>query len=332
MNVDLLEAILLFVASAGLVVVSGLNLAKYGNLLAYKTGWGHLWVGTILVAAATSMPELVTVVSAAWLDSPELAAGNVFGSNMVNMFLLGFVALLFGAREFFNRVALQQGYLAILAIALTLLAVLLIAIQPSFSVVKIGLGAALFVLLYLVGMWLVYLRRPSEQESTAESDPEPSITLSRTWLLFGLASVGVLASAPLLAYSAERIADTTDLSAGFLGLVALAIVTSMPEAIVAVASVRLGAIDLAVGDLYGSNAFNLLALAIADPFYRDGPILSALGGAQVAGGLFAVLLMTLGMAQFLVRRAGEGRLPWVATSLAMCLTYLGGLYVVYILS
>ena len=330
---DLVVVIALFAASALVVVGSGLKLAKYGDLLAIKTGWGRLWVGTLLVAGATSLPELVTGVSAAQIDSPDLVTGNVFGANMVNMFTMALVAVIFGARKFFDGVAPEHGYLATVAITLTLTGALLGAFGPEWSVARMGVGTPLILLLYIAGMGLVYIRRPADEE-VGEEYNDPSITLRRTWLYFGLASAGVIAAAPVLAYSANEVAEITGLEAGFVGVVAVALVTTLPEATVTVASVRIGAMDLAAGNLYGSCAFNIFVLAIADPFYAGGPLLGSqtVDTAQVVAALFAIGLMGAGMAQFILRRHGKGRLPPTQTSLAMCTVYIVGLLAVFRLS
>ena len=91
-------AILVFLASAAAVIFFGARLAVYGDALATLTGWGRLFVGSILIAMATSLPELATNISAVQLDppNPELAVGNVFGANMLNMFTFAAVALAFG--------------------------------------------------------------------------------------------------------------------------------------------------------------------------------------------------------------------------------------------
>ena len=90
-------AILVFLVSAAFVIAAGIGLARYGDDLAESTGWGKLWVGTLLVGIATSLPEVVVNISAVWLeDSPGLALGNVFGADMMNVFVLGCVGLAFG--------------------------------------------------------------------------------------------------------------------------------------------------------------------------------------------------------------------------------------------
>ena len=324
--------IVLFLGTALVVVFCGTRLAKYGDILAVKTGWGRLWMGTLLLAGATSLPELVTGASGALIDSPHLVAGNVFGANMVNMFTMAAVALVFGARRFFEGVARQHGYLAAVGITLTSLAALLAAFGPSVSFARMGMGTPIILILYLGGMGLVYSKRPRDEGGEEEDDP--SITLRRTWAYFGLAAAGVIAAAYGMTYSADRLAEITGLEEGFIGVVAVALVTTLPEATVTIASVRIGAVDLAVGNVFGSCAFNILVLAVSDPFYSGGPLLSGdvMGTAQVVAALFAIGLMVVGMSQFMLRRQGRGILPARPASAAMCALYLGGLYAVFALS
>ena len=117
MEVNLVTAIAIFIGSAVAVIFFGNLLAKYGDALASLTGMGRLFVGSILVALATSLPELSTNISAVQLvpPNPELALGNVLGANMVNMFTLAIVALIFGGKRFLQKVAPEQGYLIVLA-------------------------------------------------------------------------------------------------------------------------------------------------------------------------------------------------------------------------
>ena len=95
MGGDFTVAILVFIVSATVVMYCGAKLAVYGEALASLTGWGRLFVGSLLVALATSLPELSTNVSAVRLDPPNpgLALGDILGSNMLNMFILTAVAL-----------------------------------------------------------------------------------------------------------------------------------------------------------------------------------------------------------------------------------------------
>lgn len=329
MDSELIRALLVFFASAAVVIVSGIFLAKYGDILADLMGWGRMWVGTILVAVATSLPELVTNLTAVSRDQPDLAGGNILGANMVNMFTLAAVGLAFGGPFFFQRISQEQKYLVVVAIALTGLAVLLAGISPGISAYQVGLGSLLIVVIYLAGMRLVYVKRPKERAvDVVIGTDEGSPSLARAWLSFGAASAAVIVAAIALAWSAEEISVATGLSGGFVGVVAVALVTTMPEASTTIAAVRFNAVDLAIGGLYGSCAFNILVLGIVDPFYRGGVLLDAMGPAHFAAGIAALLLMTAGLAQIVLR--GRVRFlpprPWLAL---MCTGYLLSLVVVY---
>ena len=140
MGGDLTVAILVFLASAGVVMFCGAKLAVYGDALASLTGWGRLFVGSLLVALATSLPELSTNISAVQLDppNPELAVGNVFGANMLNMFTLSAVALAFGGKRFLEEVAPEQGYLILVAAVMTGGAVLFGAVKMDVAAIAIS--------------------------------------------------------------------------------------------------------------------------------------------------------------------------------------------------
>ena len=331
MSVDLTQASLLFAGSAVLVVFCGIFLARYGDALAELMGWGRLWVGTILVALATSLPELGSNFTAAIRNQPELATGNILGANMVNMFTLAIVALLFGGARFFHQVAPEQKFLVLVAMSLTGLALVLGVFHPGVSYLGVGLASLLILAMYLGGMRLVYVTRPQEAAVTGAEPPRSTLSLRRAWALFGLAALGVVIAAPVLAYSVEQIADITGLSTSFLGVVAVALVTTLPEASTTIAAVRLGAVDLAVGNLFGSCAFNVLVLALADALYRQGTLVETLEAPHVAAGLVAVFLMSLGLWQILFR--GRCRyLPAMPTLVVMGLVYIGGLVVLYTIS
>ena len=331
MSVDLTQALLLFAGSAVVVIFSGVFLSRYGDALAeLLMGWGRLWVGTILVATATSLPELVTSITAVSRNDPELAGGNILGSNMVSMFTLAMLALLFRGAHFFRRVSPEQKFLVLTAISLTSFAVILGAFNLGISFLGVGLASVLVLALYVAGMRLVYVTRPQEPvEAEADSSDElPS--LRKAWMFFGLASVGVILAAVILVYSVEQIADITGLSTSFLGVVAVALVTTMPEASTTIAAVRSGALDLAVGTLYGSCVFNILILALADPFYRQGTLVETLEIAHIAAGLVAIFLMGLGLGQILLR-GNNPYVPVVPTLVVMGFVYIGGLFAVYTL-
>ena len=290
-SVGLTVAILVFLASAVAVVFLGVQLAKYGDALASLTGWGRLFVGSILVALATSLPELSNNITAVQIDNPQLALGNVVGANMINMFTMAMVALVFGGKRFLQRVAPEQGYLIVLAAVLTGLAVLFAGVKNGVNVWQIGLSSIILLIVYVIGMWFVYQRRP---EVADDEEENPGMTLSKAWLMFSLVSIGVIIAGVFLAQSVDRVADLTGISSGVLGILAVSIVTTMPEASATVAAARMGAADLGVAGLYGSCVFNVTILSFADPFYRKGIILNHPEPEHFVAGIFAVCLILFG--------------------------------------
>ena len=301
MGSDLAIALAIFLGSALAVVFLGSQLAKYGDALAALTGWGRLFVGSILVAMATSLPELSANISAVSLDppNPELAMGNVLGANMVNMFTMAWVALVFGGKRFLQRIAPEQGYLILLAALMTGLAVLFAAIKLDVALWNVGLSSVVLLIVFVAGMRIVYVKRPQGEEDAGEADL--AITLRRASLMFALVSAGVIVAGYFLAFSVDWIAELTGVASSTLGILAVSLVTTIPEASATVAAARMGAADLGVANLYGSCAFNVTILFYADPFYRQGIVVNHSEPAHFVAGGIAIFLILFGLVLIMAR-------------------------------
>ncbi|MBI4401820.1 MAG: hypothetical protein HY581_09335, partial [Nitrospirae bacterium] len=257
-------------------------------------------------------PEVFTTVSAALLNAPDLAVGDLLGAGLSNMFALGVIDLMHRQKRVWQQAAFEQTLIAALAVALTGLAGLFIVLKSSVSLWGVGLDTLLIAVIYVLGMRVVYRhedvrRRERERERVIEAEEaEPRVraraaVLRRASIGFAVASVAILLAAPLLAASAKQIAEETGISTTFIGTSIVAITTSLPELVTSFAAVRLGAFDLAVGNLFGSNAFNIGALVFADVAYRSGPLLSAVSPAHTITALWAILLMNVGLMGIIYR-------------------------------
>lgn len=302
----------LFVVSAAVIVAAGTKLTHYGDRIAEYTGLGRLWIGVVLMAAATSLPEVFTTISAGWLNAPDLAAGDLFGAGMSNMLTLGLIDLLHRQKRVWQQAALGHTLTATLAMLLTGLAAFFVLHPAQVSHVGVGLGSLTLFILYVLGMRLVFRqedmeRRQREQtvlvEGTlAKQDPvSRKAELRRAVIGFSLGALALLVAAPFLAWSAQRIAEETGASATFIGTSLVAITTSLPELVTAIAAVRLGAFDLAVGNLFGSNAFNMAAFLFADLAYRDGSLLGSVSSAHALTALWSILMMNVGLMGIIYR-------------------------------
>jgi len=328
MGADLVIALVVFAASAASVVYLGVQLARFGDVLATLTGWGRIFVGSILLALATSLPELSTNISAVRLDppNPELALGNVVGANMLNMFTLSLVALFFGGRRFLQQVAPQQGYLIVLAAAMTGAVLIFGALQLDASFWQVGLASVVLLGMFLAGMRVVYATRPANDEESQENG-QPGMTLGRAWVLFGLVSAGVFVAGFFLAWSTDRVAEITGVSSSTLGILAVSVVTTMPELVSTIAAIRMGAADLGVSGLFGSCAFNVTILSFADLFYRDGVLINQIGPAHFVAGGVAVVLILASLALILGRDRIGNAIARVGLAL-MAVIYIAGAIVV----
>jgi len=307
----------LFAATASIVVVAGVVLARNADEIADRTGLGAVFVGMLLLAGATSLPELATDISAALAGAPNLAVGDLFGSSMANMAILAVILLLYRGHTW-AHVGVTQARVAAVAIALTAGALLGIARPTGIALGWIGIVPVLLVVGYLVAV--AWLRgagtavAPVDDASAetigivgrAESVRSGARPLRRAYLQFAAASIAILIFAPLLALSADGLAEQTGAGETFIGVLLLAGATSLPELVASLTAVRIGAHELAVGNLFGSNAYNMVALLAADAAFLPGPILGAVSESQIVAGLGAILLMGLALAAVI---GGDRRPP-----------------------
>jgi cation:H+ antiporter len=324
---SLSTAIAVFLISSLFVILAGVALARYGDALAEKTGWGTLWVGTILVSVSTSLPELSINISAVWLEeSPGLALGNVFGANMINLFVISIVALLFGIRNIFGHQAKGTQILVKVGLGLVVLSAV-VAFSGDASLGPSSLGGVLIAIAYIVGMRWVYNAGRAEAESAAAENPAPKGSARNDWIGFGIASLVVIIAGRFLAASADTIAELSGISASFIGVLLVSIVTTLPEGSVTIAAAFRKSYGIAIGNVYGSCAFNVFIITIADLFNRT-PLLRAMEGAHYVAATGAFILMGLGLLVIRDSRSSTLRLGQIVTP-AIPVLYVIMLFWVY---
>lgn len=287
---------IIFLVTAAIVVVAAIKLAQYGDIISVRTGLGGLVVGTVFLAGATSLPELLASISAFATGEPNLAAGNFLGSNMVNIVLLALIDALHYQVPLLRRAAISHALTATLGMILMLLAVIFIILRLDIGIGWLGLDSAFLLGAYFAGLALIRRQLNTQQSAAEPMAPEPGFpTLRRGVIGFALSALVLIVVVPFLVNSATDIAEITGLGTTFVGTALLSIVTSLPELIAALGAVRIGAYDLAVGNLFGSSVFNMFGLALSDLFYTDGRLLSNIDESFVLVGLFALLMTGLAL-------------------------------------
>ena len=315
-----------FLLAAAVVVFTANKLAEYGDVIAVRTGLGGLVIGTVLMAAATSLPELTGSVTAFRSGLPDLAAGNFFGSSMINMPLLAVIDLFYRQTPLFRGAAISHSLTAALATLMTLVAVITIIGELDGAIGWVGVTSLIMIGLYFTGIWLLQRENRGGGGTEAPADDFPS--LRRGLIGFGAAAAVLILVVPYLVEATVDIAGVIGLSAGFAGMVLLSFVTSMPELLAAVAAVRLGSLDLAVGNLLGSSVFNMFGLALADFFLTDGPFLNLIDPGFAFVGLLVILLINMALIANLAR--SERRVLFIEIdAVAILVVYVLGLFLIY---
>ncbi len=292
-----------FLASLAIILFAGTKLSKYGDVIAEKTGLGGIWIGLVLLAAITSAPELITGVSSvALVGLPDLALGTLLGSCMFNLTILALLDILHRRRPFLSQVKLRH-------IASAGMGILLIAIAggsifagerlSGLALGWVGLPGIIILILYLVAMWRMFSFERNHPTPPDDAAPQYEQASSKAlYFKFALAAATVIGAGIWVSFIGDEITRTYAWSASFVGTLFLAITTSMPELVVTITALRLGAIDMAIADILGANMLDIAHLFTVDLFYNQRPILSAASTVHLTtAGVIAVmsLLVILGI-------------------------------------
>jgi cation:H+ antiporter len=322
---------LIFLMTAAAVILGGARLARDGDTIADRTGLGAGWVGAILVAGATSLPEIATDVAAVRQGERNLAIGDLFGSSMANMLILGGADLLTRNRPLMTAVPVSQAMVGVLAMALTGVAAAGVLAGQEYTVFGIGWAPLTIGLAYVLGVRLIHTNR---ERSEAEPERAPSTTdkssggLRRPVIGFVVAAAVILVAAPYLARSAAELAEQWGIASGFFGVVFLAAATSLPEVAVVGAAVKAGAYTLAVGNVFGSNCFNMMVLLVLDVVDGADSLLAGTEPGVVVGAVFAIMLTGQAVLDLLNR--SEHRIWYIEPGPGLIvLTYAAGLLLTY---
>jgi cation:H+ antiporter len=319
-----------FLISAALIVFAATQLAKYGDVIAVRTRLDGMFIGVLLLAGATSLPEVLTTISSLSQGVPNLAAGNLLGSNLFNMFLLAILDMLHRKDRILRKAALKHALTGSLTVFLIGLVVFFMLADIKIQIGWVGMDSIVILLTYVVGLRLIQANQAHVTSHVAEKIeiPEGTPVLWRGLLGFGLAALGLVFVTPWMVQSSAKIAEITGLGTTFVGTTLVAIVTSLPELVTTVAAVKLGADDMAIGNLFGSNLFNMFALGLTDVFYFQGRFLGVIDPAFLLVGMLGLLMTGMGLIGNLARL--ERRVLFIELdALALMVMYSAGLWLLY---
>ena len=310
-----------------LVVIgyAGYFLSRYGDIIAEKSGVSASWVGLILLSTATSLPELVTGISSvSFANAPDIAVGDVLGSTVFNLAILVLLDALYKRETLYSRAA--QGHILSASLGTILIAfagfsVLLDHAGMSPALGHVGFYSPFIVLVYLVAMRAVYSyeHRTVAEYTEVSAERYPEVTLRSAVKGYAWAALAVVVAGSWLPFIAKDISDLMGWGQSFVGTLLVAAVTSAPEAAVTISALRIGALDMAIANLLGSNLFDIIILAIDDLFYTKGPLLAHVDASHALTAFTAVMMSALVTVGFIFRPQGRVvlGLTWVSLGLFM---------------
>jgi cation:H+ antiporter len=327
--------ILGFLACAVAIGVAGTYLSRYGDVIARRTGLGGTWVGVVLLAVVTSLPELATGLSAVTVgDTPDIAVGDVFGACVFNLLYIVVLDFLVRGESVYTRA--RQGHIlsAGFGVILTGFAgfnVLLAQTGPHWDLGHVGAYTPVIALMYVVAMRTVFRYETLNPAAAAEDAPLRSApSLRQALVRYALAALVVVGAGVALPFLGKALAVQMGWQESFVGTLFVAAITSLPEAAVTVAAVRIGALDMAIGNLLGSNLFNIFILALDDAFYVRGSLLSHVSPEHAVSALSAMMMTGVAIVGLLYRPRLRVFKTVGWASIVLFVFYLLNAYILYL--
>ncbi|MBW3597805.1 MAG: hypothetical protein KY475_11080 [Planctomycetes bacterium] len=333
-----------FTVASLLVWFAGARLSVYADAIAERKALGRAFVGALFLGVVTSLPEIATTVTASALGNAPLAVNNLLGSVVMQFVVLAVIDLLFvrGALTFFapKPVLLLSGVLLALQLALAAAA---IAAGDLAFLGRVGLWPVLLASVYAGSVYFLYhyegrkrwapvdVPDESYKDRRAGSEVLPKAeqhSTRRLYLLFCANSLLVVAAGWAISSTGDALALQTGLGSGFLGATLLALATSLPEVSTTYGAVKVGAYTMGVANIFGTNALGVALLFPADIVYGEGPIIAAVGPAEIFLCALGIVLTCLFLWGMLERRNRTVLRMGVDSALVLA-AWMGGVAVLY---
>ncbi len=305
--------LILFLFLAGLTVFLSFRLSYYADLLNKTTNISGVFIGGILLAGITSLPELVTCLSSIFLNNPYLAIGDILGSNFFNIAMMCFFDILFIKTMFYNYTKNRYYLIYVLLILNYFIMYLFMGGTFNLEIFNIGLPSFIIIITYIF-----YLKNAKEEETKKEV----ITTKEHVLLKFFLVGLFMVIVSILLTLVVNLIAGKNpNVASSFIGAILLGITTSMPEVTTFITLVKMKSFDLALSDIIGSNLFNLLILAIGDIFLKNKEIYYFVDKESMFLLIFGFILTILSFYQN-NRKVVKNKLVYIIPSLMGILLYI----------
>ncbi len=289
-----------FLAVSTIITIAGYRLTVSGDKIGEETGFGSNLIGFILLASITSLPELITAISSAHINNANLVFGNMIGSDIFNMVVIAIVVVL-GSRKMFEAKS-ENVFNASMGLFIVALTGILTIMKLKFAGVIIGIT-------YIFILYFSFRFENKQNENRGKASINIK-TLWKEYLFFAFLSLIIIVSGYYLTLVCDKMATTPFtlnnktlvLGSTFVGQLFLAVSTSLPELIVSISAVKIGKIDMAYSNIFGSNIFNIFILGLASFFYKGNMFASVNNSIFFSMFIFFILVsITIGSLKYRIK-------------------------------
>lgn len=259
---------ILYLFAAAILAYVSTKLADYVDLLDKKTNISGAFIGGVILAAVTSLPELVTSISAIFVvETPELILGNVLGSNVFNLCIFGGTTIL--AVRGFAKCKIGKAHMATILCSLVAYALLGIVFWVGtgdtalgqIPVVNLNIASLAILVVYFISFKFL-----SNDDSTNDEEDDSPLTVKQIAVRFTLFAMALVAMSVIVTLLTDELAVRWSLDASLAGALFLGVATSLPELVSSITLIRHRNFNAMAGNVVGSNMFNLTIFSIADIF------------------------------------------------------------------
>ena len=327
-----------FICSIGMIY-TGYKLSMYGNIISEKTQITKTLMGFILLAVATSLPEFVTSGSSITVvHSPNLAAGDLFGSLLINLMIIALLDLIQGKGPLMYEARpshILYGGLSIILMGIVCSSIFLRSqLHGSLGVFGFGLDSLVLLAIYILGLRLIFAyEKKASSPSPREKESSPSyrgISLKSSLIKFLICFVCIVFLGVWLAEIGKELVTTMGWSESLVGTGLLALSTSLPELIVAISALKFS-IDMAMGDILGSNFFDIMIIPLCDALLREKEFLGEISSQHLFTLMLSVILTAIVVVGLIYRsRKSFLKLGWDAIAM-IATSIVGGYFLILIM-
>ncbi len=324
----MIELLLTFVGLSAVIIVAAIFLANSADVIAEGTKLGRSMAGLILLAGATSLPELMVGWTGVKIEAYDLTIGELLGSCLLNLLILALMDLLTRSKgTMLSRLSSAHAISAATCILLSTIVLVSLLMRIESTFLRLSVGSWVIAVVYFGCMRLIYKDQLAHEQAKPSEPSSVQRSLLKAFGIYFAAAGVIFFAAPKLAVAADHLAHESGLGETFFGTVFVALITSLPELVATYTAIRIGAFDLAVGNIFGSNCINLFIISLVDAASAS-PILAVASITHTLTAASIILVTTVAVVALLYRAKKE-ILLLEPDAIMIILLVLGALYLVY---